>query len=127
MKKIVKVSASSMGLTVTEKFKDCISEDPNEVEIIIIEGDSAAGNVEQGRFADFQCVYPLKGKIKNTYKSKHTTIINTAELNEFLKIMFGTNDIKKIREMFANGEINKVIKGKKIIIMTDADPDGSVL
>lgn len=125
MKKIVKVSASSMGLTVTEKFKDCISEDPNEVEIIIIEGDSAAGNVEQGRFADFQCVYPLKGKIKNTYKSKHNTIINTAELNEFLKIMFGTNDINKIRAMFASGEIDKVIKGKKIIIMTDADPDGN--
>lgn len=117
MKKIVKVNSSSLGLTVTEKFIDCLSEDPNEVEFIVIEGDSAGGNVETGRFSQFQCVFPLKGKIKNTYKNKQATLINTNEINEFLKIFFGTNDLSKI-------DYDK-IKSKKILIMTDADPDGS--
>lgn len=125
MKKIVKVSTSGLGLSVTEKFKDCTSEDANVIELIIIEGDSAAGNVEQGRFSEFQCVLPLKGKINNTYKKSQAGVIKSNEINEFLKIMFGTNDIAKIRQMFANGEIEKVIKAKKIVIMTDADPDGS--
>lgn len=125
MKKIVKVSSSSLGLSITEKFKDCTSDNPDDIEIYVIEGDSAGGNVEQGRFSEFQCVFPLKGKIKNTYRNKQSTLINSNEINEFLKVMFGTNDIAKIKQMFANDEIDKVIKGKKIIILTDADPDGS--
>lgn len=126
MKKIVKVNSSSLGLTVTNKFKDCSSNDPNVVEFIVIEGDSAGGNVETGRFSKFQCVYPLKGKILNTYGAGNAKLINSNEINEFLKIMFGTNDLKRIKEILqSDEEIEKNIKSKKIIIMTDADPDGS--
>lgn len=131
MKKIVNVNQNSSGLEITEKFMDCESEDPDEVEIFVVEGDSAKSGVEDGRDYKYQCIYPLRGKILNTNGSTTNTIMDNKELNEFLKIEFGTNDLKKIRETLkrikdGEKELEASIKSKKIIILTDADEDGGV-
>ena len=93
--------------------------------------DSAKGGCEEGRDYRFQALYPLRGKILNTNNATSSKIMDNKELNEFLKIEFGTNDLKKIRQnlvkILEDGDEAKIdisIKSKKIIILTDADSDG---
>lgn len=132
MKKIVSVSQNSSGLELTEKFMDCETVDADECEIFIIEGDSASGGCEGGRDYRFQALYPLRGKILNTNNATSSKIMDNKELNEFLKIEFGTNDLKKIRQnlnkLLEDGDESKIdisIRSKKIIVLTDGDSDGS--
>ena len=129
MKKIVTVNQNSAGLEVTEKFMDCESDNPDEVEIFVVEGDSAGSGVENGRDYRYQAIYPLRGKILNTNSATNSTIMDNKELNEFLKIEFGTNDLKAIKETLrrikeGETELESTIKSKKIIILTDSDADG---
>lgn len=115
MDKIVKLSSVG-SLTISPKFTDCEIEDPEIAELLIVEGDSAAGSVKRAR-ENYQAVYALKGKIKNVYGSRAETIMDSQQISEIVKILFGTNDIKNI-------DYSK-IKFKKIIILADADVDGS--
>ncbi|RIU86051.1 DNA gyrase/topoisomerase IV subunit B [Candidatus Karelsulcia muelleri] len=103
------------------KLADCSSKNPNLCELYLVEGDSAGGTAKQGRERKFQAVLPLRGKILNVEKSIKNKIFENEEIkNIFLAL--GVFFLKQKNIIKLN---IKKIRYKKIIIMTDADIDGS--
>ena len=112
-KKVVRKKVAS-GPALPGKLADCTTEDPDQGELFLVEGDSAGGSAKQARNREFQAILPLRGKILNTWEIDSQEILASAEVHNIsvaLGIDPGSDDLSGLRY-------------KKVCILADADSDG---
>ncbi|MDD4699827.1 MAG: toprim domain-containing protein [Oscillospiraceae bacterium] len=107
-----------------QKFVDCRSRDVGERELFIVEGDSALGACKLARFADFQAIIPVRGKILNCLKPEYDKIFKNDIITDLIKVLGCGVEVKtKANKDLSTFDMNN-LRWNKVIICTDADVDG---
>jgi topoisomerase-4 subunit B len=112
-KQVVRKKIGS-GPALPGKLADCISQDPSQSELFLVEGDSAGGSAKQARDRQFQAIMPLRGKILNTWEVESGAVLSSKEIHDIavaIGVDPGSSDLKGLRY-------------GKICILADADSDG---
>ena len=120
-RELVQRKSQMTGGGLPGKLADCSDKDPSKCELFLVEGDSAVGTAKQGRDRNFQAILPLRGKILNVEKAMDHKVFESEEIQNIFRAMgvtIGTEEDPK--------ELNlSKLRYHKVIIMTDADVDGS--